>query len=97
MTAPEFARCPKRTSTCPTPSYCQPTCTHAAWWLAGQMAPAMVGIDFATREAQTCDDATADQLEAEGWTIDRDALAGTHHGHYARHIAWRPIAEGGAA
>jgi hypothetical protein len=35
MTAPDFARCPNRTAKCPTPSYCQPTCRHAADWLRG--------------------------------------------------------------
>ena len=41
------------------------------------------------RLVQHCDTATADRLEAEGWTIDRNALAGCHHGHYAPHIAWK--------
>lgn len=31
--APDFARCPKRSATCPAPSYCQPTCAHAQDWL----------------------------------------------------------------
>lgn len=30
----DFAKCPKRTSTCPSPSYCQPTCTHLPDWFA---------------------------------------------------------------
>ena len=42
MTAPDFSRCPKRTSRCPAPAYCQPTCIHAADWLASQ------GVDRGT-------------------------------------------------
>lgn len=33
MDNPDFARCPKRSATCPAPSYCQPSCRHAQGWL----------------------------------------------------------------
>jgi len=33
MANPDFARCPKRSATCPAPSYCQPSCRHAQDWL----------------------------------------------------------------
>jgi hypothetical protein len=39
--------------------------------------------------AMLCDDAMADRLEADGWTIERGALAHTHHGFYRPHIATR--------
>jgi len=45
---------------------------------------------------QHCDEDPAAQLEAEGWTIDRNALAHTHHGHYRPHYAWRLIETSGA-
>lgn len=42
-----------------------------------------------SRTVQYCDDATAARLEAEGYTIDRNAMAGCHHGAYSPHIAWK--------
>lgn len=47
-----------------------------------------------TRLVQHCTTARAKELQAEGWTIDRDALAGTHHGHYRPHIAWKLVKDG---
>jgi len=47
------------------------------------------------RLVQHCDDTSADRLEAEGWTIERGALAQTHHGFYRPHLAWRPIETSG--
>lgn len=41
------------------------------------------------RLVQLCDDAAA-RLATEGWTVEPNALAHTHHGFYRPHLAWRP-------
>lgn len=41
----------------------------------------------ATALVAHCDDAAADRLEAEGWTVLRNAQAWCHHGFYSPHLA----------
>ncbi|MBY0430771.1 MAG: hypothetical protein K2Q10_06215 [Rhodospirillales bacterium] len=48
-------------------------------------------MSLTVRDLQYCDDDAARRLEAEGWTIDTNALSTCHHGRHRPHIAWRDI------